>query len=447
MKKKILYHLFTLTTLLLAHQPITAQFVINGNIQNFNAIQTYSDNELINARNRLNISLNKSFSFGELYSETNLYNNYNDSFEFELLLRELYLDLFTSNYDIRIGFQRLISGRSDAGFVTDIYSGIDFRDFLTKEPDEIVLSTLAINVRRYFKQNSIQLIISPIQNRSKLPGFNSRWFPIKSIDGPFEINVLSGKQSYSLSEISGAISYSNRSMPNLDFDVKALYWNYPSPSFGLRLNNIENSQNLELNLIETYDHSLMIGLSGQYQLSPVWFITSETLFVQNRLFTFSNVSKQQMEDSLNDPFTALQVLGQFTEREDNYLMGKPWIHTMAGFQSELYGFTISSQFYLEWILDYDQKILAQPLFSYATLLLSRNFNRDRLRLSTLNRYNVAGRDWLIQFQGTYEIADGFEMTLGTNIMGGNDVEPFYGHFSFNQYQDNSFLFSRITYFF
>ncbi len=447
MKNKILTLLGPFLCILLAHQPVTAQFIINGDVQNFNAIQIYSNNELINARNRLKININNALNFGEIHAETQLYHNYNDSFDVEFLLKELYLDIFTSNYDLRIGFQRLTTGRSDAGFVTDIYSGIDFRDFLTKEPEEIVMGTLALNVRRYFNQNSIQLILNPIHNKSRLPGLNSRWFPLQNIDGPFELNLIHENQDYSLSDFSGALSYSNRSIPNIDFDLKLLYWNYPSPSFGIRFNTLENPQNVELDLFETYERALMLGISGQFQLSPSWFITTESLFVQNRLFTYSTVPTDQLEEALNDPITTIQVLSQFTDRDDNYLMGKPWIHTMAGLQSELYGFTISSQIYLEWILDYDQDILAKPFFPYATILLTRTLYRDRLYLSSLNRFNFTGKDWLIQFQGTYEITDGFEASLGTNLMGGNEVDPFYGHFSFNQYRDNSFIFSRITYFF
>lgn len=431
----------------MAHQPITAQFIINGDLQNYNAIQTISDNEVIAARNRLNFRIKRAFSFGEFNSEAHLYNNYSNSLNVELFLRELYLDIFTSNYDLRIGFQRLTTGRSDAGFVTDVYSGTDFRNFLTKEPDEITLGTLALNVRRYFKQNSVQLIFNPVQNKSRLPGLNSRWFPIQNLDVPFEVNLLKENRQFSLKEISGALTYSNRSKPDLDFDLKLLYWTYPSPSFGIRFNNIDNPQNTELDLVETYEQSFMFGLSGQYKLSPILFLTSETLLVQNRLFTFSTVPQEQLQEAINDPLTAFQVLTQFPDRKDNYLSGKPWIHTMVGIQSELYGFTISGQVYLEWILDYDDKILAEPLFPYATLLISKPLNRDRLQLSALNRFNYSGRDWLLQFQGTYEISDGFEVTMGTNLMGGNEVEPFYGHFSFRNYRDNSFVFSRITYYY
>lgn len=447
MKKKILYLYITINCILIVDQPISAQFVVDGDIQNFNAIQTYSDNELINARNRLSFRLNRSLSFGELHSETNLYNNYSDTFDVEIQLRELYLDIYRSNYDVRIGFQRLTTGRSDAGFVTDIYSGIDFNDFLTKEPDEIILGSLAINARLYFHRNSVQFIFNPVHNKSRLPDFNSRWFPIQAIDGPFEVNLFRDDQDFSFKQPNVALSYSNRSMPELDFDLSVLYWNYSAPSFGIRLDHIDNPQNLELNLLETYEQSLMLGFSGQYQVSSSWFLTTETLFVQNRLLTFSTVPPDQLEQALTDPFTSFQVIGQFTEREDNYLIGKPWVHTMAGLQSEFYGITMSGQVYLEWILNYDQRLLAKPLFPYATVLLSRSLNRERIRLSSLNRFNFTGKDWLLQFSGTYEVADGFEVTIGSNIMGGEEVNPFYGHFSFNQYRDNSFLYSRITYFF
>lgn len=428
-------------------QPITAQFTIDGNVQNFNALGTYSNNELITARNRLDIRLKRSFTFGDFHSETHLYNYYQDSFDFELMFREIYLDYFTTNYDIRIGLQRLTTGRSDAGFVTDIYSGIDYRDFLTKEPEEIVLGTMAINIRRYFNQNSIQLILNPFRNRSRLPDSGSRWFPVQSIDAPIPVDLRRDEQNYSLTHLNSSLNYAHRSIPNMDFDINLLYWNYPAPSLGIRLNNGNNLQNAEFELFETYQQSFMVGLSGLYQISSRLFLTSETLFVQNRLFTFTTLPVDLLENAFEDVLSAIQFLNQFENRDDNYLMGKPWIHTMAGLQTDLFGFTLSSQFYLEWILDYDQNILAQQFFPYATFRLSRLLNRDRLQLTALNRYNFAGNDWLLQFQGTYEMTDGLEFTIGTNLMGGDQIDPFYGHFSFNQYRDNSFIFTRITYYF
>ena len=447
MKKNLLNFILAFFCFQPIYQPITAQFIIDGDIQNYNAVQTYSENELIEARNRLNIQLSRPYSFGELRSEIHIFNTYSDKLDFDIQIKELYLEFFTSNSDVRLGFQRLTTGRTDAGFVTDVYSGVDFRDFLTKEPDEIILGTLAVNIRRYFNQNSIQLLLSPIPYNSKLPGLNSRWFPIQSFDGSIDVNLIKESQNYSLSEFSGAISYSNRSTPNFDFDVKALYWNYPSPSFGFRFNNINNPQSLSLDLFETYEQSLMIGLSGQYRLTSSLFLNTEALFVQGRLFTFSTVPKDQLDEALNDPFRTFQVLQQFTERDDNYLKRKPWLHSMAGLQSDLFGYTISGQLYLEWILDYDKEILSRPLFPYATLLVTRSLIRERLQLSALNRFNFTGRDWLFQFQSIYEVLDGLEITLGANLMGGNEADPFYGHFSFNQYRDNSFIFSRITYYY
>ena len=430
-----------------AIQPVIAQFIIDGDIQNYNALSISSDNELINARNRLNLQIERKFSFGNLYSEAHLFNNYHDSFDFEWIFREFYLDVFTPNYDIRIGLQKLTAGRSDAGFVTDIYSGLDYRDFLTKEPEEIVLGTLAMNIRRYFNQNSIQLLINPFHKKSILPDSDSRWFPVQNSEIPIPVRLKRADQKNSLSGLSGSLNYAHRSTPNLDFDVSFLYWNYPVPSLGYQLNNSNSVQNIELDLYETYQRSFMIGFSGLYQLTDRWFLISETLFVRNRLFTFTTFPSELLENAFENNLSAIQLLSRFENREDNYLMGKPWIHSMAGVRTDLSGFTLSSQIYLEWILDYNPEILANQYYPYVTFSVSRLLNRDRLRLTAINRYNFIGNDWLLQFLGLYEIIDGLDFSLGTNLMGGEETAPLYGHFSFNQYRDHSFIFSRITYYF
>lgn len=444
--------LFLLTLIFFKNpQNVASQSNVNGLLQNYNAFQTTNERELIAGRNRLKLQFTRPSESGGLYFETDLVNRYNGSGAFivdnEVQIRELYFERFLDSYDIRVGKQNIIWGRSDGGFVTDILTPVDLREFLTQEPEDLRIGLTALSITRYFGGNSLQFVLSPTFQRDLFPAPDARWFPVNDIPSPIPVEFIEDDSPSTLSDIQAAVQYRIRSISNLDLDLMLYYWTHPMPTFAVEP-NFFNPPNLpSVDLIETYQPSLMGGYSLNYELGSDWFLTSESLFVKNRLFTFLPVSVNLLESALNDVGSAIQVLQQFELRDDRYLVEKPWIQNMVGLQTSVKGTIISAQAYLETILNYEERILPQQYFPYATLLLTRSFMRDRLQVLSLGRYNFYGEDFWFQLQGIYEISDGLEFAAGTNLFYGEEVSPFYGHFSFNQFKENSFFFTRLSYYF
>lgn len=432
-------------------QNVASQSNINGLLQNYNAFQTTNERELIAGRNRLRVQYSRPSESSRLYVETDLINRYNGSGAFgstnEVQIREVYFDKYLDSYDIRIGKQNIIWGRSDGGFVTDILTPLDLREFLTQDPEDLRIGLTAFNVTRYFGSNSLQFVLSPAFQRDLFPDPDTRWFPVNDIDSPIPVEFVQADSPSTLSDIQLAAQYSVRSISDLDLDLMLYYWTHPMPTFAVEpvFFNPPNLPNVDL--VETYQSSFMAGYSLNYDVGSDWFITSETLFVKDRLFTFLPVSVNTLENALNDIGSAIQVIQEFELRDDGYLVEKPWIQNMIGIQTTLKGTVISAQAYLETIMNYDEKILPQKYFPYATLLVTRPFLRDRLQLISLGRYNFYGEDFWFQLQGVYELSDGLEVAAGTNLFYGDEVSPFYGHFTFNQFRENSFFFTRIAYYF
>lgn len=426
---------------------VQSQPTINGFFQNYNAIKTTPDYDFIAARNRFRLEFSQSVDIGNLYSELDLIQRYEQSQSVEVLLRELYVDWYRDKSDIRIGLQKINWGRSNGAFVTDILSPVDLREFLTQDPADLTLGITALSYTRYFGSNSLQLIFNPINQRDLLPDQNSRWFPLQSIDGPLQINFDIEQQPNRISEVQLAAAFRFRNLQNLDLDIFSFYWSHPSPAYGVTVNLLNFPNPPSVLLTESYDASPMAGYSAEYRLGRNFIIQSEFLYVHQKPFTFLPVSVNRLENAIGNLGAALSLLQDFEIRDDGYLLSKPWTHYMIGFQTELWGVTVNSQAYLETILNYEERILPQQYFPYLTMFMSRSVLRDRLQLFSLGRYNIYGEDFWFQLQGIYEVSDGFEFALGTNLFGGNQISPFYGHFTFNQFKDNSFIFSRITLFF
>lgn len=430
---------------------VSAQSSFNGLFQNYNAFQTLYDNELIAGRNRLRINFSKNVESVRLFSEIDLINRYvefNDrSPNAEFRFRELYFDWYLDNYDIRVGKQNIIWGRADGGFITDILTPVDLREFLTQDPEDLRSGVSAINITRYSGPNSFQFILNPAFQRDLFPEPGSRWFPIQSIDSPVTVNFTRDDDPPSLKNIQLATQFRIRSVSDLDLDLMLYYWTHPMPAYAVEP-NFFNPPNLpNVDLIETYKPSWMAGYSLNYQIASEWNLTAETLFVKDRIFTYLPVPVSVLENALTDIGSAIQVLQEFELRDDGYLLIKPWLQSMVGLQTTVKETVVSAQFYLETIIDYEEKILPQQYFPYATLFVNRSFYRERLQMVALARYNFYAEDYWFQLQGIYELSDGLELAMGTNLFAGEEISPFYGHFTFNQFRENSFIFSRIAFYF
>jgi hypothetical protein len=424
-----------------------AQINATGLFQNYNAVELSDNYELSAARNRFRIQLNHSIDFGRLYAEMDLIHRYDHTPGIEILPRELYADWYRGNYDVRIGQQILTWGRADGGFVTDILSPVDFRDFLAQDPADLKLGITSLSVERYFGSDSFQIVFNPIFQPFLLPDEDSRWFPVQDPDTPLAVQFNGYDRDWSIKNAQFAFQYRLRSVSNLDLDIMLMRWHHPVPAYAIEFQPIDFVNGPGFIFTETYQPSLMAGFSGTYQIHSNLLLTAETLFVKDKLFTSLPVPTGLLDNAVENLPAFLELLQNVQFNMNGFLAEKPWLNTMAGFQTDFRGTTFSFQAYLETIINYDDQIVSQRTYPYLTFLAVRSFLRERLQLLSLSRYNVDAEDYWLQFSGNYEIADGFEFALGVNIFGGQNPPPYYGHLSFSRFSENSFIFSRVAFYF
>ena len=73
-----------------------------------------------------------------------------------------------------------------------------------------------------------------------------------------------------------------------------------------------------------------------------------------------------------------------------------------------------------------------------TVLASKDFLRETLRLELFSYIGLNNSDALIRPKVIYDLADGFEVLLGANIFIGNEGR-------FGQYNDNDMIYTKIKY--
>jgi hypothetical protein len=230
-------------------------------------------------------------------------------------------------------------------------------------------------------------------------------------------------------------------------DLMFYYWPHPIPSYGLELDILSDLQPSSVTLRESYLSSPMAGTVVSWRPVDKWEILAEALYVHQKLFTYLPVSIDQLEEAIDDPQLALQLLPAFIPNDDGFLTKKPWLHSMTGVRYEAGNWIMSAQAYIEYIFKYEEAILPQEFFPYLTGIAGRSFFRDKLNTVLFGQFNIYAEDFWIRFNADYEWSDNIELSSGINLFGGPDITPFYGHFTFSRYQSNSFFFLQLTAYF
>lgn len=420
-----------------------AQVNLHGVLQNYLAVKTTHDYEFIAARNRLRIQINKPTDFGRLQTELDLIHKFDQSHEIEFQLKEAYFEWFLQKYDLRIGHQKIIWGRANGTFITDIVTPVDLREFLTISAADIRFGITSFHAIRYSGENSLQLVVAPFFQRNLIPEADSRWFSAQQISSVFSsipVTTEYPNRDFSLEDVQAALRYNLLSPDVVDLDLFLMRWTHPTPAYNISIATDGSSDPLSLELIESYQNSWMAGISSTIEIHPTVFILGEALFVERKLFTRIPLANLNELDSPAD-------LQDLADLSNGFLTSKPWIHSMAGLRTEILKTTIDAQFFVEGIFDYQDEIIQEEIYKYATLLATRSFLRDRLQLLSLSRYNIDTDDFWVQFQGQYELNDNLILTLGTNLFGGKKSNDLSGHLSFSQFRENSFIFSKIGLYF
>ena len=73
-----------------------------------------------------------------------------------------------------------------------------------------------------------------------------------------------------------------------------------------------------------------------------------------------------------------------------------------------------------------------------TVLASKNFLRETLRLELFSYIRLNNSDALIRPKITYDLVDGFELLLGANIFVGDSAR-------FGQYDNNDMVYAKVKY--
>ncbi|MBL7086998.1 MAG: hypothetical protein ISS28_07890, partial [Candidatus Cloacimonetes bacterium] len=117
---------------------------------------------------------------------------------------------------------------------------------------------------------------------------------------------------------------------------------------------------------------------------------------------------------------------------------KDYANYLVGYDHNWFGVNVSFQFIQEYIMDYEEDIINDEFQSTTTFLASKTFINETLELSLFSYYGINDNDALLRPKISYDLSDGFNVLLGTDVFIGDEG-------NFGQYDENDMVYAKVRY--
>ena len=384
---------------------------INGYVRNYTGLLLQQSNKYSIVQNTLNLNIEGGSDKVAFKANPYIYQYPNETIE--LGLREAYLDIYLDSMDLRIGKQEVIWGKANGVFITDIVSPKDLSNFLMPDFDEIRMGVTGVKADYYIGNNVLEFVWLPVFTPTKTPENGSIWYVAPSFSVP--VTYDDSKENITPSIKNSDVFAKFSALTSLiDFEIMAGYaWDNDPTIHVIKSIDPTTKQLTGVKLIPEH-HRLAIG-GGSFSATLGSFVLrGEGAFYSGKYFQSS------------DPALSEGVVK------------KNYIDYLLGLDFTIWNTKLSSQFNQKIITDYNHYIVNDQYTNLLTFLASRNFFNDTLNLELFAYVGLSDQGYLIRPKITYSVADGFDVTLGSNIFGGDSG-------MFGQYNDNDMVYFKVKY--
>ncbi len=415
MKKKTLKILFVLLFFgqIAIAQDEEPKLEINGFVRTYLGVLTQEPQNYSIFQNTVNLELQKQSDKIGFYINPYLYQYPKGEMNFGL--REMYIDLFSDKYDLRLGKQQIIWGQADGVFITDIVTPKDLTEFLLRDFNEIRMGITSAKLNYYFNdENSLQLVWIPAFQPTILPEENSIWRPKMQFPLPVLEKDCTKKEIPLKLENSEFFAKYSLNNAFIDLSIMGGYTWDDDPA--MHINKIIDPATMKPKGIKlTPEHHRLTLAGGSFSTDIAGFILrGEGAYYFDKYF---NTQDPGAKDALVE---------------------KDYINYVVGLDKTIGDWRISGQFIQKIILDYDDPIMQDQYQNLATFLLSKSMFREKVRFEWFTYYGIDNQDALSRIRVFYMPYDALSFEFGTNIFIGDKG-------MFGQYNDNDMIYTRVKY--
>ncbi len=337
-----------------------------------------------------------------------------DSLNFRM--RELYMDMYFDNFDLRVGKQQIVWGKADGVFITDIVSPLNLSEFLLPDFDEIRTGVIAAKLDYYIGNSTIEAIWIPQFTPTIRPDDNSIWYVQPEFPAP----------------------------PTFDWSKSIINPSLENSELFLKWSAMTSKIDFELMGGYTWDDNPTMHIQKEFDMSsgsPV--LTGLNITPQYHRLTVTGGSFSTEVKGIIFRGEAAYYNGKYFQTQDpmaeDALIKKDYLHYVVGLDFNIGSVKLSTQFIQKYILDYSDMMSENEFHNTATFMARYDMMRETLHLELFSYIGLSNEDALIRPKISYDFDDSFSLLLGANIFVGERKG------SFGQYQDNSMIYIKIKY--
>lgn len=401
--------------LVLSYTTFAQNVDFSGYVRNYSGVLAGNgNNDFVILQNTFNLNIEKKFDNSAFKVNPMIYHDYSDSITFRL--REVYLDLYFDNFDLRIGKQQIVWGKTDGVFITDIVSPKNLFQFLLPDFDEIRMGVIGAKFDYYLGDNTLELVWLPVFTPTNLPSKNSLWFP--KIDFMIPPTFDYSKQNVTPSLENSEVFAKYSALTSLvDFELMAGYmWDDDATMYS----SIAPTGNGGISLTLTPEHKRLSLAGGSFSTTVGPFVfRGEGAYYFGKTFNTIN------------------------PKVNNGIVEKDYIHYMLGTDFTLFDINFSAQFIQKAIMNYEDIIKPTSIFkdetnNMMTFLARYSTLNETLDLEFFTYYDFEYDGALMRPRILYDYSDAINLQLGANIFLGTEG-------LFGQYNKNDMIYGKIIY--
>lgn len=390
---------------------ITLTMIFSVSTYSLNAEADYVANSL-KARYVYDLESEDDYAFPLIYdvgyekriSTENLFGklNINPRFEYDLIsenekmsLKEAYLDLYFSNYDLRVGKQKLTWGKSDGLVITNIINPQDYTVNPIVEFSDQMQGVNALKTTFYPNNDSLEVLVVPEFEETKM----DKSLMTQNIPQGFTIDKSKKNVDSNLENSEIFMRYSSI---DSDYDYEAMAGYYWNDRATLHKDLVNKTIILEHHRITSVGGSIST-MKGPFVLKGEGIYNSGSYYNQE-------VSPQELQE----------MTPQELQEEDG-VVEKDQLIWMAGIDYSYEGYLFATQFKQEAILDYEENITQDEYSNQMTFLVQKDFMRSKLNTEINFHYNINDEILMTKPSISYDYSSEINFKAGANynLEGGN----------------------------
>jgi len=306
-------------------------------------------------------------------------------------LREMYLDTYFDNLDVRIGKQYVVWGVLEGIRIVDEINPMDFRELIIPDLLDYRIPLWTLKVNYYSEKTSYELLWIPELKFHQPAAAGSEWELFQVLDSTTEPESFNPKYS----EVGFKIT---RDMFDAEFSLSYFYtWDdYPTTFRIISLDDVRSTEPTQnLPIFPTYSRMSIFGATMTKEIKGD-ILKAEFAFITDKYFA--------IVDKYTNGFL-----------DDDGDVKRNHIRWGVGYDFSFWGADISPAIAQWVILDYEDYILSDQFDTTFNLFLRKPIQKHSAVFTLLIIRLINFEETYIKPRLLFNLTDHFQITLGADV--------------------------------